>query len=383
MRILGRGKTALAIQEKYPKTLMFDDNHCENFDINSDEQTVISPGIPPHNHLVKNTKNQISDYDLFEDLMPYNIWISGTNGKTTTTQMLQHILEEKGSICGGNIGVPIALMDTKAKIWILETSSFTLHYTSKAKPNLYILLPISEDHISWHGSFKEYEKAKLKPLANLQANDIAIVPSKYKDYKTLGKIISYEDSSSLANYFDIKKEKVNFKEPFLLDAILALGTKKILFDTIDYDKINSFTQDAHKLEEFRDRQNRVWVDDSKATNVDATIQALKSYKDKKILLILGGDDKSANLTPLFEELIKYDIQIFSIGANAIRLKELATKYNLKCDNLETLKKAVEKIATIYKNQNYIALLSPSAASFDQFDSYKHRGYFFKECVQKL
>ncbi len=380
MRILGRGKTALAIQEKYPQALLFDDNHCENFDINSSEPTVVSPGIPPHNQLVKNTKNQISDYDLFKDVMPYNIWISGTNGKTTTTQMLQHLLEDKGSICGGNIGLPIALMDTTAKIWILETSSFTLHYTSKAKPNLYILLPISEDHISWHGNFEEYEKAKLKPLENLQSDDIAIVPAKYKDYKTLGKIVTYEDSKSLAKEFGIENNKINFKEPFLLDALLALVTKKILFNEIDYDKINSFVQDAHKLEEFEDTKKRVWIDDSKATNIDATIQALKSYKNKNILLILGGDDKGANLTPLFEELIKYNIQIFSIGSNAIRLEELSAKYDLKCNISNTLEKAVEDIDKVYNDPSFIAMLSPAAASLDQFDSYKHRGCKFKEYV---
>jgi len=155
LRVLGKGKTSLAIKELYKDAKLYDDNDKNIYDKNSDELTVISPGIPPYNYLVKNTKNKISDCDLFLKDDMFTIWISGTNGKTTTTQMMQHLLESRGSICGGNIGTPLANMDKNANIWILETSSFTIHYTMKAKPNIYILLPISEDHLSWHGSFKE------------------------------------------------------------------------------------------------------------------------------------------------------------------------------------------------------------------------------------
>ncbi len=382
LRILGRGKTALAIKKMYPNAKMYDDKNKEKFDINSDDLTVASPGIPPHNYLVQNTKNLISDYDLFYKKMPYNIWISGTNGKTTTTQMLQYLLNNKGSVCGGNIGTPLASLNKKANIWILETSSFTLHYTKKAKPNIYILLPISEDHISWHGSFEEYEKAKLKPLDDLEEGEIAILPSKYKNYKTNGYKICYDETKDLATYFGINTKKINFKEPFLMDAVLALATQKILFDKIDYKKINKFKQDSHKLEEFKDKQKRIWIDDSKATNINATIQALKSYKDKKIYIILGGDDKGADLDPLFKELIKHKIEIFSIGKNTEKLKKLSKTYNIKCKKCYLLEEAISQINSNFKNNNTIALLSPAAASLDQFDSYKQRGEKFKEYINK-
>ena len=384
MRVLGKGKTALAIQKLYVNATLYDDNDLNKFDSNSEELTVVSPGIPPCNQLVRNTKNLISEYDLFCEAMPYSIWISGTNGKTTTTQMMQHLLQSKGSICGGNIGTPLANMNKDANIWILETSSFTLHYTKIAKPNIYILLPISEDHISWHGSFEEYEQSKLKPLDNLKEGEVAIIPSKYKDYKTNGYKICYDDYKDLEKVFDIDSKKIDFKEPFLVDAILALSVSKILFDEVDYKKINSFKQDAHKLEEFYDYQNRLWVDDSKATNIDATIQALKCYKDKKIFLILGGDDKGVDLIPLFNELMKYDIEIFAIGSNTNRLKELSSKYNIICNSCYELKDAVSIITqnSKFKIQNCIALLSPAAASLDQFDSYSHRGEQFKEYTGK-
>jgi len=314
--------------------------------------------------------------------MPYSIWISGTNGKTTTTQMLQHLLKDKNSVAGGNIGTPLATLNSDAKIWILETSSFTLHYTNNVKPNIYILLPISEDHISWHGSFKEYEKAKLKPLNFMTKNDTVIIHSKYKDYKTNANKIIYNLADDLAVYFQIDKNQINFKEPFIMDALLAMAVDKLLFNRIDYEKINSFIQDKHKIEEFTDNFGRVWVDDSKATNIDATSQALKSYSDKKIYLILGGDDKGVKLDKLFDKIIQYNIEIFAIGKNIQKLEALSQQYNIKCNLSNILEKAVSEISAKLTLDD-IALLSPAAASLDQFNSYKHRGEEFKKYVKLL
>ncbi len=382
IRVLGKGVTAKAIEEAFEDVKLYDDSDFETYDKSSDELTVVSPGIAPSNYMVKNAKNIISEYDLFVDSMPFSIWISGTNGKTTTTQMCQHLLEKRGSLCGGNIGTPLAKLNKDANLWILETSSFTMHYTNKAKPNIYILLPISEDHITWHGSFEEYKKAKLKPLNLMIEGEIAIIPEEFKDYKTDALVITYKDSDCLCKEFGINKEKIKFKEPFLLDALMALASSKILFDEIDYELINTFVIDQHKVEEFHDKKNRLWIDDSKATNIDATVNALKSYKDKKINLILGGDDKGANLKPLFEELKKYDISIFAIGSNEEKILQLSKEYNIEAYGLKILKKAVEKIDQL-STKNSIGILSPAAASLDQFTSYKHRGDEFKNLVHSL
>jgi UDP-N-acetylmuramoylalanine--D-glutamate ligase len=298
--------------------------------------------------------------------------------------MLENLLKNKGFVSGGNIGTPLASFfnttNTKRKLLILETSSFTLHYTNKAKPNIYILLPINKDHILWHTTFKEYEKSKLKPLDNLKEGEIAIVPKKYKDYPTNGYKICYEKPEDFRDIFDIDIKKVKFKEPFLLDALLALATQKILFDKIDYKKINNFIQDEHKLEKLKDNLGRVWINDSKATNIDATIQAIKRYKKKKMYLILGGDDKGVNLKPLFKELKKYNVQIFIIGANTKRFEKLSTRYNISFTISKTLKKAVQQISKQFINKTNIAILSPATASFDQFNSYKQRGKKFKRLV---
>ena len=391
LRVLGKGKTAQAIKDIYDDVSLYDDNDLDIYDNTSNDITVVSPGIPPYNELVKSTINQISDYDLFltsiynkEQKEIFSIWISGTNGKTTTTQMCEHLLKDNNFIAAGNIGLPLAKAYNKNKNLILETSSFTLHYTSYAKPNIYVLLPISADHISWHGNYKEYEQSKLKPIYSLNEGEIAIVPYKYKDIKTNGYLITYKDTNDLAVIFDIDLKRINFKEPFLMDSVIALGIKKILFDVIDYNKINTFTQDPHKLEEFYDKNNRLWVDDSKATNVDATIQALNTYKDNTIHIILGGDDKGASLEELFILMSKLNINIYAIGANQNKIKELSDQFSILCELCDDIKTAVKQIKSNFKvNNNEVAILSPAAASLDQFSSYKQRGEKFKENVQIL
>ena len=382
IRILGKGITALALKDKFPNATLYDDNDFNQYDLNSNEYTVVSPGIPPYNNMVLNSKNLISDYDLFASSIPFSIWISGTNGKTTTTQMCQHLLKEYNSVCGGNIGIPLSHMDEKAPIWILETSSFTLHYTNKSKPNIYLLLPISEDHITWHGSFKEYQDAKLKPLTLMNENEIAIIPEEFKDIKTNAQVITYKNSDDLCEYFKIDKSKIKFKEPFLLDAILAMCVQKIVFDEINYDLINEFIIDKHKVEEFKDKKNRLWIDDSKATNVDATINALVPYINNDIHIILGGDDKGANLKPLFENIKDLDIYVYAIGSNTNKIVDYCNEYKIKVESCTYLNIAVEKMD---KNLtiNSIGILSPAAASLDQFKSYAHRGDEFKNLVNSL
>jgi len=382
LRILGKGQTANALKKRFPNAKLFDDTNLEEFDKNSREITVVSPGIPPYHELVKFSKNLISDYDLFYEDMPFSIWVSGTNGKTTTTQMIQHLLEKYNCVYGGNIGVPVSQLDNSKKIWILETSSFTLHYTNKAKPNIYVLLPIREDHITWHTSFEEYKKAKLKPLMFMQENDIAIIPSEFKDIKTDAFVITYNNSDDICNYFGFKKDKVDFKEPFLLDALLSMSVRKILFDDINYSLINQFKIDKHKIEEFKDSKNRLWIDDSKATNIDATINALVSYKNSNIHIILGGDDKGANLEPLFENIQSLDIEVYSIGSNSQKIVDLCGKFNIKVHKCDFLENAV-KLIDINMAKNSIGFLSPAAASLDQFSSYIHRGEEFKKYVQNL
>jgi len=394
--LFGYGGTTRSLAKLFNNPVFYDDKcnkpftdddgfkvmPSSEFNENYSDLEIPSPGIPPFNTLIKKAKNIQSEYDLFADTKPLKIWISGTNGKTTTTQMMQHLLADRGSVAGGNIGTPLADLNTQAKIWVLETSSFTMHYTNKALPNIYILLPIKPDHLSWHGSMEEYEKAKLKPLSGMSEGEVAIVPKKYKDIKTDAHLITYEDESDLAKHFGIDTEKIKFKGAFLDDALLAIAVEKILFDHIDYEKINSFNLDPHRQEEFKDSKDRLWVNDTKATNIDATIAALNRYKDQYIHLIVGGDDKGVDLSELFEALLNYKVKIYNIGSNKDRLSALAKKYNVDFVKCKNLIDAVSRIDIDLK-RDQVALLSPAAASLDEYNSYVQRGDEFKNSVSKI
>ncbi len=376
--------------------------------------SIISPGIAPHSFLAQNAPNIISEYDLFAPVMSRSVWISGTNGKTTTTQMTTLLLRDLGAQSGGNIGTPLCNLDldsgesgdfgesdfidssdshndsreskgdsTNSHLWILETSSFMLHYTNTAKPDIYALLPITPDHISWHSDFESYVASKLKPLTMMSENSSAIIPQIYADSPQAkafkGKLYLYDSAESLANLFGINPQKLRFKGAFLLDSILSLAIAKLLTGKIDYDLMNSFQIDSHKIEEFFDAKNRLFVDDSKATNISAVEEALKIYKDKFIFLILGGDNKGVSLAPLVEILRHYRLKVFAIGACENHIKELCDESRIECEVCGDLQNAVAKIKGEFcDTQSQICLLSPACASLDQFKSYAERGDLFKK-----
>ena len=395
MTLFGYGKTNAAIAARFGDCDIFDDKFkqaesfgtnrllpMEAFDPERSTMEIASPGIAPHHPQLLRARNLISEYDLFANCSPFTIWISGTNGKTPPTEMIGLLLKNRGAVVGGNIGEPLANLDMEAAIWVLETSSFTLHYTVRARPNLYILLPITPDHISWHGSFEAYEAAKLKPLSLLGEGELAIVPAKYRSVPTRAFVCYYETDDDLAAFFGLDKSRVNFKGCFLQDALMSLAVSKALFDTTDYDLLNSFVLDPHKIEEFRDAHGRLWIDDSKATNYDATLQAVESYCGKRIHLILGGDDKDAELYPLFDRLAELNIAVYAIGKNRDKIMNLCAASSISATLCGFLEVAVSKIDEAL-SADEVAMLSPAAASLDQFSSYKQRGDQFKLFVSKL
>ncbi len=395
--LFGYGLTTKAIAKKLGGGCIFyDDNATDtyidkenniihpskSFNPEKSELEVTTPSFPPSHPLVKAAHNLISEYDFFAKEMPFSIWISGTNGKTTTTQMLTHLLEKRGAVSGGNIGTPLAELDTEAPIWVLESSSFTLHHTNIASPNIYLLLPITPDHLDWHGSAEQYEADKLKPLLTMKEGELALIPKGLNLPQTDAFVVEYDSAEFLENYFNIDASKINFKAAFLEDALLALAVTKTLFDEIDYESINNFTLDNHRQEETTDHLGRLWVNDSKATNLDAAVQAVKTYDDRFIHLIVGGNDKGADLTPLFKLMETKELHLYTIGANSEKLAKLANEHHIAFTACKTLENAIHTIAEV-RHQDDVALLSPAAASFDQFNSYKHRGEEFFRIIQNL
>ncbi len=409
--LFGYGLTTKAIAKKLGGgCTFFDDNVKEPytdehgnklfpshlFDPEKSTLEVTTPSLKPNHPLIQSAKHLLSEYDYFlgnnsslltphsslERQKPFTIWISGTNGKTTTTQMLTHLLEKRGAVSGGNIGTPLAELSTDAPIWVLESSSFTLHHTHTASPDIYLLLPITPDHLDWHDTAEQYEADKLKPLLTMKEGELALVPKGLNLPKTDAYVVEYDSNAFVAEYFKLESEKLRFKAAFLQDALLALAVTKVLFDEADYALMNAFTLDAHRQEELRDAQHRLWINDSKATNLDATIQAVKGYADKKIHLILGGDDKGVDLSPLFELIKPLDLTLYTIGANSDKLLHLSKAYNIHAVESKTIDVAIDKISHVL-DEHSVALLSPAAASFDQFKSYKHRGETFKELIKDL
>ena len=395
--LFGYGLTTKAIAKNLGGGCIFFDDNCKETYVDENNNTikpshlfnpneslleVTTPSLPPKHPLIQSAKHLQSEYDYFEKEMPFSIWISGTNGKTTTTQMLTHILEKRGAVSGGNIGTPLADLSIDTAIWVLESSSFTLHHTHIASPDIYLLLPITPDHLDWHGTAKEYEADKLKPLLTMKEGELALVPKGLNLPKTNAYVVEYDSNAFIAEYFRLDSSKLRFKAAFLQDALLALAVSKVLFDEADYTLMNSFTLDEHRQEEVVDSQNRLWINDSKATNLDATIQAVKGYADKHIYLILGGDDKGVDLTPLFKEMNSLNLTLYTIGENNNKLLALAKTYHINAMESHTIEVAIEKIDKVHTTQS-IALLSPAAASFDQFKSYKHRGETFKELIKDL
>ncbi len=395
--LFGYGLTTKAIAKKLGGgCTFFDDNVTESytdesgnhilpsalFDPEKSLLEVTTPSLKPNHPLIKSAKHLLSEYDYFEKEMPFSIWISGTNGKTTTTQMLTHLLAKRGALSGGNIGTPLAELDTSAPIWVLESSSFALHHTKTASPDIYLLLPITPDHLDWHETAEAYEADKLRPLLTMKEGELALVPKGLNLPKTHAYVVEYDSNAFIEAYFGLDSSQLRFKGAFLQDALLALAVTKVLFDESDYHLMNAFTLDAHRQEELKDAQGRLWVNDSKATNLDATIQAVKGYADRHIHLILGGDDKGVDLTPLFVVMEPLNLTLYTIGANSDRLLSLAKRYNVNAIESQTIQNAVNHIDKIH-TQESVALLSPAAASFDQFNSYKHRGETFMALVKEI
>jgi UDP-N-acetylmuramoylalanine--D-glutamate ligase len=395
--LFGYGLTTRAIAKKLGGACDFFDDHVTQITQDSEGNTlypssffdpqkssleVTTPSLPPKHPLITQAKNLMSEYDYFAPSMPFSVWITGTNGKTTTTQMLTHLLQSRGAVSGGNIGTPIAELDPNAPIWVLETSSYTLHHTQHATPNIFILLPITPDHLSWHGDMKGYTQAKLSPLKRMREGELALLPKGLPLPPTSAYVVEYDTPESLTQYFDIDSSKLHYKGAFLQDALLALAVMRVLFDEVNYELMNQFKRDRHRQEEIYDTKGRLWVNDSKATNLDATIQALYTYQERKIHLILGGDDKGVDLTPLFEVIQPLSIEIYAIGSNHARLLDLSSTYSINAHRSETLQNAVTQINTKLKRDE-IALLSPAAASFDQFRSYIARGEAFVTAIKDL
>ncbi len=353
---------------------------------------VLSPGINLNKTKYKKVLTQfrkkiITDIDLLYLSNPEfkSIVVTGTNGKSTTCKILAHLLKKNNFNVevGGNIGNPVLNIKIKRNTFlIIEASSFQLFYSKHIHPTYAILLNITNDHLDWHGSMQAYIKAKLKIFSLQDKSNFALVNNDFKKIFKRKKYLSRIASIQFKNYKKVKskiknsylKFKVNeenMKFVYTLSKLLKINDRSFI------KSMNSFIGLPHRYEVFLKKKNIMFVNDSKATSFEATKFALANSKN--IYWILGGLPKDND--KIFLKYLKSNIiKSYIIGKNVNFFKK-QLKNKVKFSVVKNLKDAIIyslKDIKLVKKKNNTILLSPCAASFDQFENFEDRGEQFKK-----
>ena len=332
------------------------------------DYVICSPGFDLSHQLIKKLKDKNisikSDIEVFiENNDSKIILVSGTNGKTTVSLLLEKFISLKGfsSKAIGNLGRPaLDYVDIKKDYFVIEVSSFQLEISDNLKSDLSILLNITEDHLDRHKTFDNYKNIKNSIFNN---SNLSIGN---KDDENIRK--------DLTDYFD---GNVN------LD-IANLNAVKATLDNIGLNYSFKELEEQkfkpeHRMEVFyKDKLNRIFINDSKATNCGATLAAINSIKgDEKIFLICGGQSKGADFSRLAQEIKKncYGVIIYGEDKNLI-IDELSDFNKLTADSFEEVVSLCLKVS----KPDTKVLFSPACASFDMFKNFEDRGNKFKQFI---
>ncbi|MCM1004137.1 MAG: UDP-N-acetylmuramoyl-L-alanine--D-glutamate ligase [Candidatus Gastranaerophilales bacterium] len=376
-------------------------SHSDKF-IEGASFAVTSPGIPPKSKIFKrlNEKNIpiISEVELayrYSDT-PF-IAITGTNGKTTTTALVSHILSKnfKAPYCG-NIGVPPTSLieDEEIDFLVCEISSYQAQMTEDFKPFISVWTNFTPDHIDWHEGLENYFKAKAKIFVGKQTPNYSILNAKDEKLLEFSKkcknVILFDEPNDCG----IKDGSIWYKgeEIISLEDCPLVGHHNYqnimcgiicakLCDMENDDireQIMSFKAPEHRLEKVREMNGITFYNDSKATNPEASIVAIDSFNGVNVALILGGRDKNTDLTEMCASINKHITTVLLIGEATERFEENLLKNGFSNIIKEhSMEEAIDKAISLNPD---VVLLSPACASFDMFKSYEHRGDVFKEYV---
>ena len=383
----------------------------------SQDLIVVSPGVTLNTPELVQASNLglpiIGELELAAHFLKGKILaVTGSNGKTTTTTLLGEILAAGGlqTLVGGNIGVPvIELIDdsTDASWSVLEVSSFQLETTQHFHPAISVILNITPDHLDRHGSFENYAAAKERIFAAQSAEDSLVLnadntPCEEAAARSTARIywfsiehavpqgawlqqgaVVYRAAENAATEYVMPLSGIPLKGAHnienVLAAVCAARLAGVSAESIR-SSVESFQAVEHRLEYVATRHGVAFYNDSKATNVDATAKAIAAFSGG-IHLILGGKDKGSPYTVLGELLRERVSAVYTIGAAAGKIEsELRGVVSLY--SCETLEKAVAA-AFAAARSGEVVLLAPACASFDQFESYEHRGRVFKQLVKEL
>jgi UDP-N-acetylmuramoylalanine--D-glutamate ligase len=361
---------------------------------------VKSPGVPAQADVIAAARERglpvLGEVELAWRLIPNEfIAVTGTNGKTTTTELIGHIHREAGLpvAVAGNVGTALSsLVDqlAPAATVVCEVSSFQLEDAVEFAPEGAVLLNIAPDHLDRHGTLAAYTEAKLRVFAHQGNDDVAVAPLGLgvEDLGGCARRVCFGDGpqaelSDRAGHLWWAEEPLMAVEEIALRGLHnrrnAMAAAAIcLARGIDPDAVRAalrtFAGVAHRLEDVATIDGVLYVNDSKATNVASTLVALESFGDAPIHLILGGRGKGEDYEPLRGPVAKHASAVYLIGeeAEAIGAVVGGERYG-------TLERAVDAAAAAARGGE-VVLLSPACTSFDQFDDYEARGRAFKELV---
>jgi len=374
---------------------------------------VVSPGVPvdapPLVQARALGETVIGEIELAAQFLRGPIVaITGSNGKTTTTTLAGEIIAAGGflTVVGGNIGTPaISLVEraTPDTVAVLEVSSFQLETIQTFRPKVAVILNVTPDHLDRHRTFAAYADAKARTFENQTAQDFTVLNADDPTCvelaaRTKGTVYWFSRKKELTQGGYVKEGKILFRdkdgqrEIMQVSEIPLKGNHNVenvlagvcvgMLMHCAPDKIakaiREFKAVEHRLEYVATVRGVEYFNDSKATNVDATIKALESFP-ANIHLILGGKDKGSDYTVLNDLLRARVKRVYTIGAAAAKIES-----QIKADivHAETLENAVKRAAASAQAGD-IVLLAPACASFDQFKSYEHRGRTFKDLVKSL
>jgi len=366
------------------------------------DEIVVSPGVPLDIPLLveagKHSMPVIGEIELaYRHLNGTVIAVTGSNGKSTVTSLIGEILRVAGRepIVAGNIGEPlIASLDfERPRTYVLELSSFQLETVDKFRANVALLLNVTPDHMDRYPTFESYAAAKQRIFRNQEPNDHAIVNTSV-DVNTPAHLLRFSSTQPADAYLDgddlvlgdrrIPRASLKLQgTPNIENALAAwLAARVAGVNDVDVQiAFGTFAGLPHRMVLVRERDGVKWINDSKGTNVDATIAALQSFPSSSVWLILGGYDKHGEFERMRELVGDRTKAILTIGKAADVIKEKLDGA-VRIEPLENMERAV-KWAAENAQSGDVVLLSPACASFDQYRNFEHRGEHFEELVKAL
>jgi UDP-N-acetylmuramoylalanine--D-glutamate ligase len=366
---------------------------------------VKSPGVPAQAPVIAAAraggKQVLGELELGWRMLPNEfVAVTGTNGKTTTVELIGHIHREAGLpvAVAGNVGAAVSglvgRVDERATI-VCEVSSFQLEDTQAFAPEAAVLLNVTPDHLDRHGTFEAYLAAKLEIFARQGNEDIAVAPLGLgvEDLGGCGRRVCFGEGAGAALSLSagelwweerplLRTEEIRLRGGHNVENSMAAAAV-CLERGVDADAVcaglRSFAGVAHRLEEVARRDGVLWVNDSKATNVASTLVALDAFAGSAVHLILGGQGKGQDFTSLREQVGR-SRAVYLIGEDAPVIAAALEGVEVEMHESGDLERAVVQ-ARAAAREGDVVLLSPACASFDQFEDFEARGERFRELVE--